>query len=88
MSSVESPSKIFEEIAALFASAPTTSKILAFHPSEQTKKRAAELLELNRQGRLDDRLTGELEQYEQAELLMRLVKARIRSDQTEETNGS
>lgn len=78
--SVQTPSKIFEEIAALFASAPSASEILAFRPSEQTKKRALELLELNRSGGLDGQLTSELDQYEQAELLMRLVKARIRSE--------
>ena len=81
MSSVESPSKIFEEIAALFASAPTVGQIVEFQLSEQTKQRAAELLQLNREGRLDGKLADELDQYEQAELLMRLVKARIRSDQ-------
>lgn len=79
MSSVKTPSGIFEEIAALFASAPSTRDILEFHPSEQTKKRASELLELNRQGRLSEQLSRELDQYEQAEMLMRLVKARIRS---------
>lgn len=50
MSSVEAPSRIFEEIAALFASAPSAQEILEFRLSDQTKKRAAELLELNRGG--------------------------------------
>lgn len=88
MSSVESPSRIFEEIAMLFASAPTASEILDFRPSEQTRKRASELLQLNRDGRLDDQLAQELDQYEQAELLMRLVKARIRSDQNQQSGQS
>jgi hypothetical protein len=88
MSSVESQSRIFEEIAELFASAPTTNQILEFRPSEQSKQRASELLQLNREGRLDGKLAGELDQYEQAELLMRLVKARIRSDQIQERDQS
>ncbi len=88
MSSVESPSRIFEEIAELFASVPTADEILNFCPSEQTKKRASELLQLNREGRLDVQLVNELDQYEQAELLMRLVKARIRSDQFQEPDPS
>lgn len=79
MSSVETPSRIFEEIAALFASAPTTAQILEFRPTEQTMKRASELLELNRCGNMDDRSAAELDQFEQVELLMRLVKARIRT---------
>ena len=83
MSSVESPSKIFEEIAELFASAPTADQIVNFQVSEHTKQRASELLRLNREGRLDGKLAGELDQYEQAELLMRLVKARIRSEQVQ-----
>jgi len=65
----------------LFASAPTTAEILDFRPSEQTQQRASELLELNRSESLDKRTATELDQYEQAELLMRLVKARIRSEQ-------
>ena len=81
MSSVEAPSRIFEEIAVLFASVPSAQQILEFRPSDQTKKRALELLELNRSGTLDDQASAELDQYEQAELLMRLVKARIRSDE-------
>ena len=88
MSSVESPSKIFEEIAALFASAPTADQIVKFQLSEYTKRRASEVLQLNREGRLDGKLAGELDQYEQAELLMRLVKARIRSEQVREPDQS
>ena len=84
MSSVGSPSQIFNEIATLFASAPSSQTILDFRPSKQTIDRAAELLELNRQGRLSDELTMELEQFEQAELLMRLVKARIRADRQQD----
>ena len=81
MSSVEAPSRIFEEIAALFASVPSAQQILEFRPSDQTKKRASELLDLNRNGSLDEKASAELDQYEQAELLMRLVKARIQSDE-------
>ena len=88
MSSVETPSKIFEEIAALFSAGPSPSEILEFRPTEKTNKRASELLELNRQGRLSKQLVHELDQYEQAELLMRLVKARIRLNQSENTSPS
>ena len=84
MSSVESPSRIFEEIATLFATAPTANEILEFRPSEKTKQRVSELLELNRQGKLDEKLTSEFDQYEQAEMLMRLVKARIQFGQDKE----
>ena len=88
MSSVEAPSRIFEEIAALFASAPSAQKILEFQPSDQTRKRASELLELNRSGGLDGQSSVELDQYEQAELIMRLVKAHIRSSENANANQS
>jgi len=79
MSVTQSSSLLFEELASLFASAPRPEQILEFRPSDAATQRASELLELNRQGRLGDELREELDQYEQAELLMRLVKARIRA---------
>ena len=81
MSTVEASSKLFEEIAGLFSSGPSQRQILDFRPSEGAIQRARELLELNRQDQLSDELRRELDQYEQAELLMRLVKARIRASQ-------
>jgi hypothetical protein len=81
MPSTQAPSKLFEEIAVLFASDPRPQQILNFRPSDSTVQRASELLDLNRQGRLGDDQRQELDQFEQAELLMRLVKARIRAGQ-------
>jgi len=82
MTTTEAPSILFEEIALLFASAPSPQDILDFHPSDATIQRASALLELNRQGRVGEEQRRELEQFEQAELLMRLVKARIRAAQS------
>ena len=79
MASINMRSRIFEEIASLFASVPSADQILKFRPSEESKKRASDLLELNRNGQLDAQSSSELDQFEQAELLIRLVKARIRS---------
>ncbi len=79
MSTAHAPSTLFEELANLFASAPSPQTIVEFHPSQTTIDRASELLELNRQNRLTDADRDELSQFEQAELLMRLVKARIRA---------
>lgn len=88
MSTVEAPSRLFEEIATLFASGPSRQDVLDFRPSDAAIQRASELLELNRQDRLDDELRCELDQYTQAELLMRLVKARIRADQVQDEKTS
>lgn len=79
MSTTEAGSKIFEEIASLFASAPSDERILGFRPSSEVTLRASQLLELNRCGRMDEETKHELDQYEQSELLMRMVKAQIRS---------
>jgi len=81
MPTTEAASKIFEEIARLFGSGPTDEQILSFRPSAHVADRASQLLQLNRTGQLGDDLRHELDQYEQAELLMRMVKAQIRSRQ-------
>ena len=88
MTTTQAPSKLFEEIAALFASDPRPQQILEFRPSDSTVTRASELLDLNRQGRLGEEQRRELDQFEQAELLMRLVKARIRAGQTHDSEQS
>lgn len=81
MTSTQAPSQIFDEIAALFASDPRPQEILAFRPSESAVQRASDLLELNRHGRLGEEQRQELDDFERAELLMRLVKAKIRAGQ-------
>jgi hypothetical protein len=81
MSTTEAASKVFEEIAQLFGSGPTDGQILNFRPSADVAQRASQFLSLNRTGQIDDDLKRELDQYEQAELLMLLVKARIRARQ-------
>jgi hypothetical protein len=83
MPSAHTTSPLFDEIASLFASAPMPEEILAFHPSKMASMRAVELLRLDREGLLDEQQRLELEQFEQAELLMRLVKARIRAARQE-----
>ena len=79
MSTAEAASKVLEEIAQLFGSGPTDEQILSFRPSAEIAQRASHLLILNRKGQVDEDLKHELDQYEQAELLMRMVKAQIRS---------
>jgi hypothetical protein len=81
MSTTPSASSLFDEVATLFASAPSPNTILEFRPTQATIERANQLLELNRANALDEASRRELDQFEQAELLMRLVKARIRAGQ-------
>ena len=79
MSTTRTPSFLFEEIAAFFAKAPSKQEILQFKPSAQSAQRASELLQMNRSGQLSDESKQELDQFEQAELLIRLIKAEVRS---------
>lgn len=82
MESNQSPPSIFAEIAELFASCPQPNEILSFRPSESSARRAEELLQLNRKDQLSEADRRELEHFEAAELLMRLVKARVRAGQS------
>jgi len=81
MSTAPAASTLFDENATHFASAPSPENILQFRPSQASLAWAGQLLELNRENALDDASRAELDQFEQAELLMRLVKARIRVNQ-------
>ena len=85
MSTAHLPSSLFEEIATFFASAPTPQEIVEFRPSQGSKERASQLLELNRAYLLDKHTQEELNQYEQAELLMRLIKARVHAKRADDT---
>ena len=77
-------SSLLNEVATFFASGPSTSAILEFHPSPAVIQRANQLLEANRSGALDEVSRRELDQFEMAESLMRLVKARIRTGQSQD----
>lgn len=68
-----------EEIADFLASCPAPDELLRFRPSPQTQARAEELLEKLKDGCLSAEERKELDQFEQAERLMRLVKARVRA---------
>jgi len=79
MSTVESTSRILEEIAELFASVPSRDEMLDFRPCESVQERARDLLDQSATGRLSPEDEYDLEQFHIAEMLMRLVKARLRS---------
>jgi hypothetical protein len=84
MSTNQPAASFFDELATFFASGPSPSAILEFRPSPATVERARQLLELNRSGTLDEASRIELDQFEMAESLMRLVKARIHAGQARE----
>lgn len=80
---VQTSATLFRELAEFFATAPSKQQLLNFRPSESLAKRASELLELNRQGALDRATAKELDQFDHAENLMRMIKATILADQSE-----
>ncbi|QDT47807.1 hypothetical protein [Symmachiella dynata] len=81
MSIVQEPIRLLEEIADLLASNPTQDQLLAFRPSASVQERARELLIRLNAGTISTDEQRELDQFEQAEMLMRLVKARLAGQQ-------
>lgn len=79
MASTRSTPTALEEIAGFLAAGPSPEDLLQFRPSPQTQARAEELLDKLKDGAISAEERGELDQYEQTERLMRLVKARIRA---------
>ena len=79
MPTARKPVRVTREIAELFASNPTPEDLLTFHPSEAVQERARELLDKLRANQLTPEEQWELDQFQHAESLMQLVKARIRA---------
>jgi hypothetical protein len=67
-----------EEVADFLASCPTGEELLAFRPSAKVQSRLADLQSRSKQGALNEDEQWELDQFEHIEMLMQLVKARLR----------
>ncbi|MEX0715958.1 MAG: hypothetical protein WD066_05195 [Planctomycetaceae bacterium] len=80
MSVVESPVNLLEEVASFLATNPSRDELLEFKPSAAARQRAHELLELMRNDELTEQDEKELEQFQNVELLMRLLKAKLRAE--------
>jgi hypothetical protein len=80
MAAKRRPNWLTEEIADFLASCPSPEQLLNYHPSVQVQKRAGELLEKAKAGRLTADQQWELDQFEHAEMLMQLIKARVRAE--------
>lgn len=79
MASVTEEHWLTEEIADFLASCPSREELLAFRPSPRTQERVRRLLGKLKANRISGDEQRELDQYEYAEMLMRLVKARLRT---------
>lgn len=72
---------LVDEIADFLASTPSREELLQFRLSEPVQERARELLAKLKAGQLRDDERRELDRFEHLEVLMRLVKARLRAGQ-------
>ncbi|MDA0837087.1 MAG: hypothetical protein O3B01_05455 [Planctomycetota bacterium] len=78
---LEAPEKIIfvEEVADFLADRPSPEQILAYRPSNAVQGRFTELLEKKRNGELTANEEEELSEFQQTEILLRLIKAKLRS---------
>jgi hypothetical protein len=75
------PYTLYNEVVEFFAAGPPPHAIAAFHPSGEAQKRVAELLDRNQAGMLTPEEQIELDEYENLDYLITLVKARARQSE-------
>jgi hypothetical protein len=69
---------IYQEVYHFLASAPSHDEILAFRPSPATQERIHALLNANKEQRLSADEQAELNEFEQVEHFVRMLKAHTR----------
>lgn len=65
---------VYQEVYYFLASQPTPEQILAFRPGETTQARIRTLLDANKVGRLTQDEQAELDEFEQVEHFVRMLK--------------
>lgn len=75
---IAQPIAAYDEVLDFLASTPTLEQIIAFRPSGATRERVRYLLDMNRAGTLTAEEEAELDQFEQVENLMRMLKIKAR----------
>lgn len=68
------PAPVYQEVYYFLASGPSREAILAFRPSEETQERLRQLLALNTAGQTTDMEQAELDEFEQVEHFVRMLK--------------
>lgn len=69
---------VYQEVYRFLASAPTHAEILAFRPSEPSQQRIRDLLERNKASQLAPEEQAELDEFEQIEHFVRMLKLHTR----------
>lgn len=72
------PVRAYQEVVDFIAAGPTSGKVVAFRPSEETRGRVADLVRREKAGNISADEASELDHYLQLEHLMRLAKARAK----------
>lgn len=72
MAVTEAP--VYRQVYHFLASAPSYEEILAFRPSEASQKRIRALLAANEEGHLTPEEQAELDEFEQVEHFVRMLK--------------
>ena len=70
--------KAYEEIVEFIAAGTDPSSVIAFHPSDEAKRRVVDLLDREKTVGLSPDEKTELKHYLELEHIMRLAKARAR----------
>ena len=73
-----SVARVYDEFVEFIAAGSSPQNLIAFRPSEKTKKRVFDLIEREREESLSPDEKSELDHYLQIEHLMRLAKAKAR----------
>jgi hypothetical protein len=68
-----------EDIANFLASCPSREQLLSYHPPAEVQERARDLLQRSKAGNITADEQRELDQFEHAEMLMQLIKVRVRA---------
>ena len=76
MAVAESPA--YQEVYYFLASSPAPEAILAFRPSEATQQRIRQLVEASKAGHLSLEESAELDEFEQVEHFVRMLKLHTR----------
>ncbi len=69
-----SATPVHQEVYRFLASAPSHAAILSFRPSEATQQRIQQLLAANKMGQLSAEEQAELDEFEQVEHFVRMLK--------------
>jgi len=76
-------SPVYQEVYRFLVSAPTPEQIIVFRPSESTQERVRQLLAANKTNRLTAEEQAELDEFEQVNHFMSMLKIYARRQQAD-----